>query len=71
MDGWTEMKECMEESGCSAEAICRAESLYQANAVKELLHCLRSCRSDTLEKIHEKQKQLDRLDKLIRDAKNM
>ena len=31
----------------------------------------RSVRRDALEEIHKKQKQLDRLDMLIRDAKNM
>jgi hypothetical protein len=70
MSGWTEMKECMQETGCSEEAVCRAEYFYRTNAMKELLCCLRSCRSSALEKIHEKQRQLDRLDKLIRDTKN-
>ena len=44
---------------------------FQAGAVEDLIRCLRSCRCDTLEQIHEKQKQLDRLDMLIRDAKTM
>ena len=71
MEEWTRMKECMEESGCSADAVHRAETLFQAGAYEDLIRCLRSCRCDALEKIHEKQKQLDRLDKLIRDTKRM
>ena len=71
MDDWTRMKECMKDAGCSAEAIQRAESLYQSGRAGELVRCLRACRCDALEEIHEKQKQLDRLDMLIRDTKNL
>jgi len=71
METWMGMCQCMEDAGCSAEAISRAESLYEAGAVEELIRCLRACRCDALEEIHEKQKQLDRLDMLIRDTKNM
>jgi len=70
MHDWAQMKECMEDSGCSASAIRRAENLYQTGAVEELIRCLRSCRCDALEELHKKQKQLDRLDGLIRDTKN-
>ena len=70
MHDWARMKECMEDSGCSASAIRRAENLYQTGTVEELIRCLRSCRCDALEELHKKQKQLDRLDGLIRDTKN-
>ena len=71
MQSWNGIHTCMADAGCSAEAIRRAERLYEAGAMEDLIVCLRSCRCDALEKIHEKQKQLDRLDKLIRDAKSM
>ena len=71
LDEWARMKQCMEDSGCSAAAITRAKNFYQAGAVNDLIRCLRSCRCDALEEIHEKQKKLDRLDMLIRDAKSM
>ncbi|MBR0160574.1 MAG: hypothetical protein IJQ02_04740 [Oscillospiraceae bacterium] len=61
----------MEDSGCSATATRRAENLYQTGAVEDFIRYLRACRCDALEAIHEKQKQLDRLDRLIRDTKNM
>ena len=60
MEDWTRIKECMEDSGCGAASIRRAETLYQGGAFDDLIRCLRSCRCDALEKIHEKQKQLDR-----------
>ena len=71
MGNWTQMKECMEDSGCSPTAIRRAESFYQTGAFEDLVRFLRSCRCDALEEIHEKQRQLDRLDMLIRDTRNM
>ncbi|MBR4551596.1 MAG: hypothetical protein IKO13_04840 [Oscillospiraceae bacterium] len=69
MVDWTSMKECMTDAGCSNTAIRRAELLYQNGKSEDLIRCLRSCRCDALEEIHEKQKQLDRLDQLIRRTK--
>ena len=51
MHDWARMKECMEDSGCSASAIRRAENLYQTGAVEELIRCLRSCRCAALPRI--------------------
>ena len=71
MEAWNGIRQCMKDAGCSAEAISRAENLYEAGAIEDLVRCLRSCRCQALEEIHQKQKQLDRLDMLIRDTKNM
>ena len=68
---WARMKQCMEDSGCSAAAITRAKNFYQAGAVNDLIRCLRSCRCDALEEIHEKQQKLDRMDMLIRDTRSI
>ena len=62
MDEWIRMKQCMEDSGCSAAAITRAKNFYQAGAVDDLIRFLRSCRCEALEEIHEKQKKLDQLE---------
>lgn len=70
MVDWTSMSECMRDAGCSEATILRAEHFYQSGSAEDLLCCLRSCRCDALEEIHEKQKQLDRLDRLIRETKN-
>ena len=69
MVDWTSMKEYMEDAGCSEIAIRRAEHFYQGGNSDALIRCLRSCRCDALEEIHEKQRQLDRLDQLIRETK--
>ena len=42
--------------------------VYQNGRSEDLIRCLRSCRCETLEEIHQKQKQLDRLDMLIRET---
>ena len=70
MEAWKEIRACMEDAGCPAETVGRAERLYRAGEVKELIRCLRSCRCDALEEIHEKQRQLDKLDRLIRETKS-
>ena len=66
MDDWTWLRTLMEEAGCDRQSIRRAETLCELGAGAELLACLRSCRCDQLELLHEKQRQLDRLDLLIR-----
>ncbi len=71
MKDWAAIKECMTDAGCSEAAIEQAESLCQRGRAEDLIRCLRACRCDALEEIHEKQKQLDRLDMLIRDTKNL
>ncbi len=70
MEAWKGICECMKDAGCSAEAISRAQGLYEASAVEDLIRCLRACRCDALEELHQRQKQLDRLDLLIRDTRN-
>ncbi len=70
MRDWAAIRECMKDAGCSAAAVERAERLCQSGEAGELIRCLRECRCDALEELHEKQKQLDRLDMLIRDTKS-
>lgn len=70
MVDWTSLRECMSDAGCSETRIRRAEQFYRRGSTEDLIRCLRSCRCDALEEIHEKQKQLDRLDKLIRETKS-
>ena len=70
MIDWASMRECMTDAGCSETTVLCAEHFYQNGSAEDLIRCLRSCRCDALEEIHEKQKQLDRLDRLIRETKN-
>ena len=70
MVDWASMRECMTDAGCSEKSIRRAEHFYQNGSAEGLIRCLRSCRCDALEEIHEKQRQLDKLDRLIRETKS-
>ena len=66
MDDWKRIRENMEDAGCDDAAIARAGGLYSAGETAELIRCLRACRCEQLEALHVRQKQLDRLDDLIR-----
>ena len=71
VDEWTSLRSRMEDAGCDEQSIQRAESLFASGARDDLIRCLRFCRCRQLDALHEKQKQLDRLDLLIRNTKNM
>ena len=71
MDEWTQLRIRMADAGCDENSIQRAGVLYTSGAREELIRCLRCCRSEQLDALHEKQKQLDRLDLLIRRAQQM
>ena len=66
MDERTSLRSCMEDAGCDEPSIQRAERLFALGAEEELIRYLRRCRCEQLDALHEKQKQLDRLDLLIR-----
>lgn len=58
----------MRELGCSREAVREAERLIRAGTPEELIRCLRRCRCELMEDLHECQKRVDHLDVLIRGA---
>ena len=66
MDERASLRSHMEAAGCEETSIRQAESLLAAGARAVLIRCLRSCRCEQLDALHEKQRQLDRLDLLIR-----
>ena len=71
MDEWNALRTGMEDAGCTDNSIRRAEALFASGAREELIRCLRSCRCEQLDALHQRQKQLDRLDLLIRKAQQM
>ena len=71
MDERISLRSQMEDAGCDESSISRAEALYAAGAKEDLVRCLRCCRCDQLDALHDRQKQLDRLDLLIRKAQQM
>jgi len=71
MDERITLRSQMEDAGCDESSIARAEALYAAGAKEDLVRCLRCCRCEQLDALHDRQKQLDRLDLLIRKAQQM
>ena len=71
MDEWTSLRGRMEDAGCDEQSIRQAQALFACGAKEELIRCLRLCRCEQLDAIHKRQKQLDRLDLLIRKTQQM
>ena len=71
VDEWTQLRRYMEDAGCGEHSIRKAEALCASGARDELIRCLRLCRCEQLDALHEKQRQLDRLDLLIREAQQL
>ena len=61
----------MGDAGCSAEDIERACRLHEAGLDDELIRCLRRCRCDLIEELHESQRRVDCMDHLIRVAETI
>ncbi len=60
--------ENMEAAGCSDEALARVSALHEVGFDREILSCLRKCRCELMDQLHETQRQVDRMDQLIRIA---
>ncbi len=63
------LRRSMEDAGCCGEELDTAERLCRAGETGDLVRFLRQCRGNRLEELHERQRNLDRLDRLIRQAK--
>ena len=70
MDDFDRLQAHLQDAGCDAHTISQAERLYEAGDWTELNRCLRLCRSEQLEALHVRQRQLDRLDLLIRQTQD-
>lgn len=58
--------ENMKAAGCSAEDISRVSAMHEAGFESEIPKCLRKCRCDLIDQLHEAQRRLDLMDQLIR-----
>ena len=70
MDEWNGLQTHMRDAGCDEQSILRAKAFFTAGAWEELTRCLRFCRCEQMDALHERQRQLDRLDLLIRQTQN-
>lgn len=60
--------ENMRTAGCSDDDVSRVAAMHEAGMEHEIMKCLRKCRCDLMEELHETQKRVDRIDHLIRMA---
>lgn len=64
------MKSFLADTGVRQELIDRAMQLYQSGQEAELVRFLKLQRCNMVEDMHECQRKIDRIDYLIRQAKN-
>ena len=69
MQNREQLNTLLAEAGCSPDRIGQAERYLEAGRQDELVRLLRICRCDLMDSLHEQQKQIDRLDTLIRQVK--
>ena len=58
-------------AGCSDADAGKVRRMHEAGMDNEILQCLRSCRCTLLDELHDKQRNVDRMDSLIRSAVKM
>ncbi len=58
-------------AGCGDEDADKVRRMHEAGMDDEILHCLRKCRCTLLDELHEKQRNVDLMDTLIRSAGKM
>jgi|GEM_PF-412100 len=58
----------LKDAGCGNDALKTAEQVYRAGDTGALVLHLRRCRCGLMEKLHESQRRVDRLDDLIRQT---
>ena len=56
------------DAGCTAADADRVRRMHEAGMDEEIIRCLRSCRCALMDELHEKQRNVDRMDHLIRSA---
>jgi len=58
----------LSDAGCGEEELQKARQLYEAGDTQALIRYFRKCRCNLMEKLHESQRKVDRLDFLIRQT---
>lgn len=56
------------DTGCSQTIIDFAESLQKSGHTEELIRCLKLCRCELMDELHEQYKKIDCLDYVIRQT---
>ena len=59
----------LSDAGCGSEELQKAKQLYEAGDTEALIRYFRKCRCIRMDELHERQRKVDCLDYLIRQAK--
>ncbi len=62
--------ENMDAVSCRREEIERVKALHEAGLDNEIVKCLKKCRCDLIDELHDAQRRVDRMDHLIRSTEN-
>ena len=65
----TEIKKIIEDmkaAGCGSADTDRVMRMHEAGMDEEILVCLRKCRCSMIDELHEKQRKIDHIDRIIR-----
>ncbi len=58
----------MTAAGCSPADTDKVRRMHDAGMDAEIIQCLRKCRCAMMDELHDKQRSVDRMDRLIRSA---
>ena len=58
--------EDMKAAGCGSADTDRVMRMHKAGMDEEILICLRKCRCSMIDELHEKQRKIDHIDRIIR-----
>ena len=58
----------MAAAGCSDADVDKVRCMHEVGMDAEIIRCLKGCRCALLDELHEKQRNVDMMDKLIRSA---
>ena len=65
---WDDLCQALADAGCGGDAVQGAARLLAAGRADELVLYLRRCRCELVDAMHESQRRVDRMDRLIRLA---
>ena len=65
---WDDLRQALADAGCAEDAAQGAARLLAAGRADELVKHLRRCRCELVDAMHESQRRVDKMDRLIRLA---
>ncbi len=67
MSAKEQLMQGLTDAGCNADTAAMIASLYESGSYGEMLHQMRKQRCELIDRMHESQRRVDRMDFLIRN----